>query len=363
MRNRIESLDYLRGTLALSVLLYHFATWDQWRVGAFGHDVLQRLGIYAVCSFYVISGVSFGYVYRDLPLRLPEIRSFWIKRYFRLAPLYWAALLFIVARALLVGVGLPSPGDLLLNATLLFGLLSPTASAVTGGWSIGNEMAFYLFFPFAALALRRGRRAFGFLLAVSVVVGAWYAFGFLSPDRPLADQWGTYINPLNHAFLFICGVGVSAWIASSPRIPAKASAAAVALLVVVFCLLPVGRDSISLVTGWTRVLYSAVCVGVCTVAALGVLPVPGMLRRPLQALGDASYSVYLLHPIVYAVTSMGLEVLSLSIPPSVVALPVALVGSCLVYHLFEAPMVELGRRVAGASRRSAPVPAVDTVAP
>ena len=61
---RIEALDYLRGLLAVGVLAYHY---HHWSVGNASHtgpttgqglgwaeDLLMKLGLYGVASFYVL---------------------------------------------------------------------------------------------------------------------------------------------------------------------------------------------------------------------------------------------------------------------------------------------------------------------
>ncbi len=60
--SRVESLDYLRGLLAVSVMIYHYVAWSGVELGA--DTVLGRLGIYSVSTFYILSGLSLGLVYR-----------------------------------------------------------------------------------------------------------------------------------------------------------------------------------------------------------------------------------------------------------------------------------------------------------
>jgi len=45
----IESLDYLRGVMALSVMIYHLKSWNLYHPDA--STLLGRLGIYAVAIF------------------------------------------------------------------------------------------------------------------------------------------------------------------------------------------------------------------------------------------------------------------------------------------------------------------------
>lgn len=347
-------MDYLRGVLALAVALYHFYAWGGGGFSAAAHGFVYRTGIYAVLMFYVISGVSFGYVYRDIRIDREALGSFWIKRYFRLAPLYWLAL---VATALMAAVRtgeIPGLGKVIMNVTLTFGALAPSAYMVTGGWSIGNEMFYYILCPFLILALRRSGWAFGAALAASVGLGGAYAFDWLTPVRALSDQWGTYIQPASHLFYFVAGVGLSALLIAGRRLRPAAGVALTAALVLLYGALAAsdGRmDNIVTVTGWRWAAYSVLAIGI--VGAVSLIPgaLPGVLHAALSWLGRVSYSVYLLHPIVWGVTSGVLSLLDLDIPRVAVALPASLLAADVIYRFLEAPMVTLGRRVASAFGR------------
>jgi peptidoglycan/LPS O-acetylase OafA/YrhL len=50
---RIEALDWLRGLMAVSIMLYHLTIW--YIVALDSSSVLGRLGIYGVSVFFVLS--------------------------------------------------------------------------------------------------------------------------------------------------------------------------------------------------------------------------------------------------------------------------------------------------------------------
>jgi peptidoglycan/LPS O-acetylase OafA/YrhL len=57
MHNRLESLDWLRGSMALSILLYHLGG---------PHDAstpLGKLAVYGVSIFFILSGLSMAIGY------------------------------------------------------------------------------------------------------------------------------------------------------------------------------------------------------------------------------------------------------------------------------------------------------------
>ncbi|HEX6373057.1 MAG TPA: acyltransferase [Longimicrobium sp.] len=353
MKARIDSLDYLRGLFAASVMVYHFYVWSGAAADPFTHALVYKLGVYAVGAFYVISGISFAHVYRQMRLDGPSLISFYTKRFYRLAPLYWAAMaagvVLVAAQGLATGngLGLPGLGEVLLNASLTFGIVMPEAYMVTGGWSIGNEMAFYLLFPLILLGMRGGRAGMAIVAALTVATCGVFAFWLMTPNQPLAAQWTTYIHPLNQVHLFVAGVAVAS-LPAEWRLSSRAGWGAFAALAVAFALLPLHGDTISIVTGWQRVAYSVVCIGLCAAAYVSPLHLPGRVHAPLAFLGQSSYSVYLLHPLVYQYTDTALSVAGIGLPRALLALPATLVVSSLAYRWIEAPMVDAGKRRADA---------------
>jgi exopolysaccharide production protein ExoZ len=93
---RIVSLDYLRGLMAFSILVYHYASWYG-EVDFSSATVLGRLGIYGVEIFYIISGLSLALVYKARLNDIRSLASFFIKRFFRIAPIFWFVTTIVLA--------------------------------------------------------------------------------------------------------------------------------------------------------------------------------------------------------------------------------------------------------------------------
>lgn len=352
-RHRIDSIDYLRGLLALGVMLYHYQSWSGVSAPAPLESFLMKSGIYAVLSFYIISGISFGYVYGSMTIDRSAMAEFWTKRFFRLAPLYWLAMLgmmglFVVYTLRGVNPSWPSMAELAANLTLTFGVIDPGLYMVIGGWSIGNEMAYYVMFPVVLLALRHSFRAYLGVLGLSVGCALVFSLYLLDDARTLSEQWTTYINPLSHLYLFVAGVGIAPLLNRFGRLSPGVGYAASALLIACYALLPIGVDQISIVTGIPWVAFSAICVCLCAVVYLTPMQLPPRVHHPLAWLGQASYSVYLLHPLVYRwiVPAFGLAGIE-SVPVAALfAIPITLAVAHVVYRRLEVPMVEVGRKSA-----------------
>jgi len=122
--NRIESLDYLRGIMALCVMIYHLTVWNLYNLDA--STLLGRLGIYAVSIFFILSGLSIAIANSHFIIDIKSSIAFYIRRIFRIYPLLWVCIIAVVLPSILKGREIPSLKILLLNFTTLFGFIAPT---------------------------------------------------------------------------------------------------------------------------------------------------------------------------------------------------------------------------------------------
>lgn len=335
--------------MALAVAVYHLSIWSKLcEAGTRTNNVIAILGNYGVEGFFLVSGFCFFHLYGDSAWGGAEWRRFHLKRFFRIAPLYYLAVALNLLLRNPVG---PEPTARMLaeNATLTFGLFHPNHALVLGGWSIGIEYVFYLAFPLLAWATRR--KAFLYLGALLLMALALpWSFGKVQAASHLGEMnFHTYVQIPNHAFLFLLG-GVAADLRrrTAWRLSPRWFLAAMALLLVVALPRgPVFYDHFDIMAGMARVKY----VGICFLAllAFAFYEVPEHpLRRPFLFLGDASYSVYLLHPFAWM---LAIRLLPKGLPAGwsfglALALTLGLAG--LVFRWVEKPAMGLGRRLAGA---------------
>ncbi|MBT2485509.1 MULTISPECIES: acyltransferase [unclassified Microbacterium] len=335
--SRLSNLDYLRGLAALGILAYHYTSWTTGPQDA--QTPLGRIGIYGVAIFYVLSGLTMYHVYATRIRTLRQIRTFFVRRAFRIFPLLW----LVSMATIVLAREWPEPMTVILNFTGLFGFVDWDGYIALGAWSIGNELFFYALFPLLALTLRR-RWAFWGAVILFFMIGAFFAFSVLDAQTPLSEQWSAYVNPLNQSFLFVAGVGVGKLL-RDVSVPRWALIAVAAVSILIFVAWPSGEGQISLVTGVNRFVFSAACVALCAVAYKLAVDAPGWIDRPLGTLGEASYSVYLLHPIMFTLFSIVLRDRASEIIVALVALVATLLGSVLCYRLYERPLTDIGRRL------------------
>jgi peptidoglycan/LPS O-acetylase OafA/YrhL len=208
---RIPELDGLRGTAILMVVIGHYFAFSPYAGGlAFGrmgtlYVAIARtigMGWTGVDLFFVLSGFLIGGILLDVRGSPCYFRTFYLRRFFRIIPIYYAwmaAYIVVMAaagnflRAHVQGGAEPDGRHQYLVLMLFlqnFGLLGHSVIAGTWfvpTWSVAVEEQFYLIVPSVIRALPR-RALWGFLF---LVIGAapllrlWIHHRFPVPDNQL----------------------------------------------------------------------------------------------------------------------------------------------------------------------------------
>ncbi len=335
--HRLHNLDYLRGLAAFGIMIYHYFLMS---FGEFTADTFTaRVGVYGVSIFYVLSGLTLYYVYYEkMKPSKQEVFSFFKKRIFRIFPLLW----LVTAAAIILSNKMPDLYNLFLNLTGLFGFVKWDTYFSTGVWSIGNELVFYVFFPFFVLFSKSYK---SLMLILSVIIFLFYLyFSFikLNANHNIGEQWSEYINPLNQVFLFLGGFLIGLLLKKT----IINNATAIVLLIIglgFFVFTPVSGNAINLVVGTNRLLFTFCSFLICFSVFKLSFKFPEFIHKPLALLGEASYSLYLLHPIIYKITG-GQD---LNNHPSIkisLSIILTLIISYLTYGYFEKFFMKLAKR-------------------
>lgn len=170
--NRYEFVDSLRGMAILGVMVTHVGsmTLD----GHAGLAALLRrvtvLGGMGVPLFYMVSAFTIMLMFtKRLGRETAPIGSFFIRRFMRIAPVYWGGILLYTAIYGVTGsrgwLGGPEPWHYPLHL-LFLNMTNPftPSSVVPGGWSISNEMIFYVLFPALFFLVDTPRKAAAFFI-------------------------------------------------------------------------------------------------------------------------------------------------------------------------------------------------------
>lgn len=346
---RLHSIDYLRGLMALSILFYHLISWT---IGIPQSDtLLGKLGVYGVSTFYIVSGMAMYVSYKNTAWTGQSIKSFFIRRFSRLAPVYWLAMALVVIYFSLASETYNISWKVIVaNATLTFSVLAPDKYMVTGGWSIGNEFAFYLAFPFLMVASRH-KYAFLTMVLIAFFIYSYFCFFAMNTESNLSQQWGVYVNPLNQIFLFSGGMLI-AWVSQAAPSQNKNNIFIMGLVFfsLLFAFYPVAGNQINIVTGWNRLLFTAIILGLSYCVYNVQVKCQNVVERGMKFMGDISYPVYLLHGVAFLFFDKYIWPLLNSDSLTAKAVfflfvfsPFIFIASHFVYKLIEMPIITMSK--------------------
>ena len=304
----------LRAIAVSLVLLFHL--WPN-RLGG---------GFVGVDVFFVISGFLItSHLYSRPPRTGRDLAAFWSRRVRRLLP---ASLLVLAATAVATRLVAPetqwatTAHEIIAAATYVenwqlartsvdYLAAENAASPVQHFWSLSVEEQFYLVWPvlmllLVALSRRRGWRTGAVVSAgLGVVVAASLAFSVTATVAEPASAY--FITPTRiwelgvGALLAIAAAGAGPRLSATPRWLRALLAWAGLGAIVVAALRYTGATPFP---GWQAalpVLGAAAVIAACA-DETGASPVRLLALRPVQLLGDISYSVYLWHwPMVVLV--------------------------------------------------------------
>lgn len=332
----LGNIQVLRGVAAVMVLIAH-AMAQFWNHPIDGMTRIRNVtGIEwgdGVHIFFVISGFIMLYLANGHFAERGYPGEFIKRRIIRVIPPYWIVTTLMVAIALFasgaVNHGITDWGYVL--ASYLFfpmaradGVIHPIMGL---GWTLNYEFFFYALFA-ASLFFRQAQALIGLTIVFIVLV----AIHPLMPHGALSF-WSDPII-LN----FLIGLGLAHLFVRGVEVPD----AAAALLVAIGVLLLVLRPFDALVGP------RGVIVAASLIAAAGILGRSVRWPRPVLAVGDASYSIYLTHPFTLnAVTlvwrKLGLPLWSVGYFMCLVV-AATLVGY-LAFRFAEKPLVDKLRTV------------------
>jgi exopolysaccharide production protein ExoZ len=341
--SKIDGIQAMRGLAALVVVLFHFSVLER----VCGPDAIFPLfagyGRAGVDLFFVISGFIMVSIAARAKPSMASAYDFLVKRVIRIYPPYW-----VVTFAVFV-IWYFSDGNLLArlvkeNPNWIASLTlwpQDRYPVLLVGWTLIHEMYFYLLFALALLVPTAWRIWFAGLLAIAILGSGWAGFQPQSVVLKLA------LHPLT--LEFILG-GVAALL--RPRIAKQfwfAILLAILWLVATVWLTGFTPTHEQFETPWLRVMIFGPSSALL-VFAFADLGHQQFWPRSIIALGDASYSLYLLHvpifflmvPVWKASSSPGLFDNAIAL---VVALAVSIGLNFWFFRWIEQPSLKLGRRL------------------
>jgi peptidoglycan/LPS O-acetylase OafA/YrhL len=346
---RLHELDYLRGLAAGGIMLFHYLSWT---IGEFSsEDFMGRVGLYGVSIFYILSGLTLYHVYNEqLTEGANAIITFFKRRVLRIYPLLWIS---TIVSIILFDGGEIIPMELALNLSGLFGFLQWDHGIAIGSWSIGNELVFYVFFPVFVYLFHKSKVGLAITGMLILVVFIYFSYFLMDTSLTLRNdqQQSYYCNPINQLFLFFGGYCMGVLLEHTLI---KPGTSILILLsgVALFAFWPQYGDRIYLVSGNTRMVLTLSCFLICFGFYKFSSPLPALISQPLRTLGEISYSVYMLHPIVHRILLYPIDYIRnnyFAVPETarfLLAVLLTLLISYFVYHTFEKFFIRLGKKSA-----------------
>ena len=345
----LTTLQMGRGLAAFAVAAFHLSLMmGLARYG--GVPVLQHwtqhgsLGVY---FFFVLSGFIILMAHYDDIGRPARLRRYLWRRFVRVYPIYWLYTGVFVA-LVLAGLGnntpMPSTATGWLSAFTLI-RFSAEAPPIGPAWTLFHEVAFYAIFGLLILNRRVGLLVMGLWLVVCVVL--WH----YPPD-----DGRTALAVYTAAYSAQFALGMLAYLAYRHLHWRACIALGVAGLAVLGAAYYTS-DSFPPPFQWTCGFAGLLLICASAERRSG-LRAPGWLRY----IGDASYSLYLLHiALIGLLLKVAIETGLAEAVGGLGTFALTLVGAtllaCLAYRMVEAPMLRALRSgVHFGSRRSPPVP-------
>ena len=336
-KNRSNLLDTIRAVAVTMVVLFHVAT----RYQAAELDIVAqqflRYGFLGVDIFYPLS----GFLITRFLLNHSEqgsIKAFFLRRVFRIIPLYFVAVTAFYIAAKVTGHEAEALDKIWVTYLFLTGwfafVTGPDSIPYTITWSLSVEEFAYILFGLAAWLVRRSFPAIlVFFACAPFVLRIWlYAQGYEN----------IYYFPLARLDSIATGGLVAFLIARVRHLWVYLAIATLVALAVRHVDGPVGSAA----------LFSVVTFATCTTIAMFESVMKGLRARPIDwaaRVGLYSYFIYLFHFFFLYAFFMAFGKLGLPTPSFWIMSALCMVGTYLAawfsFVVFEAPIMAFGRRL------------------
>jgi exopolysaccharide production protein ExoZ len=307
---KIISIQYLRAAAAIAVVCAH-------TFGGFGAE--------GVDLFFVISGFIMFYIIESMPEK--SAKSFFLDRFFRIAPMYYLA----TATFVLLGYAQISSFHQVVQV-ITFLKYYETAPLLSIGWTLEYEFVFYSICAIAILVFKDFRLRLWFVVAAllsAVILIDFYAFS----DK----KYGHFAEFLFGIFIYL--------LYKKKIIPSDNLLLGIIGLFTSICIFFVSNMLYS--DGFTYLRF----IGFGIPSALLLTSTLCMRRQignyySFEYLGNASYSIYITHTITlysyYSLTGYNRGETLLS---DVASFGLAVSIGCIVHSFLEIPVSKSIRRM------------------
>lgn len=346
-QNRFAFADGLRGLAALWVVFFHLSEGhhvDSLRsvLPNFINDILFNFGHLGVAIFFVLSGYVMAYTVQSSAVDTKLSIKFILRRFLRLTPPYYFAIIFAIAFLLLKristqeNVTLPSVSDFFIHLLYLQEFFN-IHEINTIFWTLCIEVQFYIFFILLVLFsdyinkfsnLTNGR---ALVFTIVGLLSLPWAF-----HHELAVFWtGSFIK---YWYSFMAGALVCWGIQGSTS---------QRYFVIIYIL---AIATAGLITEQQFVFTAGLTASLLLFAGLNNYMNSWLNWKWLQKIGLISYSLYLLHN---PITGASANIIHRLLPQGVItdlvvtvaALTTSLITAWIMYKYIEMPSIQLSHKI------------------
>jgi peptidoglycan/LPS O-acetylase OafA/YrhL len=296
-------VDVIRAIAILMVMLVH-TVHTITGVSTLVMDV-SDYGQMGVQLFFVASAYTLCLSYVKRAEEKKPLTSFFIRRFFRIAPLYYLGIIgyFLlepsihILEKIKMSYSQYTVQSIIANILFVHGFVkSANNNVVPGGWSIGTEMAFYALFPMLFMLFRWLYRQYGIsslylLIGLSMLLNILFqlATGQFSATESINNKF-IYFNIINQLPVFLLGMTVFFYHQNKTRLRLSIPNQ----LKILGILTIVGIVLLQAHQNWIFVFipfYS----GISFILLLNILHDLNYSNLVLERIGRVSYSMYIIH--------------------------------------------------------------------
>jgi peptidoglycan/LPS O-acetylase OafA/YrhL len=366
---KLDYVDAVRGWAILLVITTHVG--NVFPELPYPVKKLTNFGWHGVQLFFLASAVTLLLSWARRSEPFPQAtQNFFIRRFLRIAPLYYlGALIYLVADGTVSQFSLPQALRSFLFVNAWHPDWMPTTGAwavVPGGWSIGVEFTFYLIFPLLASIVTTLPRALAFfVLTVPLACAAnQWAGQALQAATPAYDPQHIrnflYFWFPNQLPVFALGFVLFFLLQRPASAPINARASRCLMLLCAACFIVtaefwLGHGSFF---GWNTLLPPILLASLIFMLFIHTLArgTPSLLaHRWIRRLGELSFSAYILHfmcvdhlsgPALHLINrqATGLAAVGMLVLLWFLVLGCTVLLSMLTYRYIEQPFIRLAGR-------------------
>lgn len=355
---KLDYIDAIRGIAATGIIIHHTPR----EYLSESVNSLLLLGAGGVPLFFILSAYT---IYLSFDKRsgneLSPVRNYFIRRFFRIAPLFYILVVYFIWEQHYLGIQVPF-NTIFATLTFTFGLHPSYISAIVpNGWTIGTEMLFYLTMPLIFIWVRNIRDALYFLIFI-IILSKIICFSvahfiplYISREITQSIDWTNFMYMYLPAQLPVFTIGVLLFfiikhLNKEADLPFNIKSLGLPLLILcVMLFIDSGLDKFSTDGLIPDFVIFAFMVFVPFILSLHLMRFKVLVNPLTVYLGKISYSLYLTHAIV-------IHWITKIIPPFVlgqgllnytffflVIFVLTILLASISYYLIEKPGMDFGR--------------------